>query len=271
VNPNDRAKPEDPSASRVRDAWETNAEFWDDYYREGNAFHRTLIAPATEKLLKLQQGETVLDVACGNGAFTRRMAALGGNVVAVDFSETFIERARTRTTEDTDRIEYRVLDATDPEALCSLGEGRFDAVVCTMALMDMEAIDPLAEALPHLLKPNGRFVFSIQHPCFNQTRCRLTIEEEDRGGELVLTRSVKISRYMTPFPSEGIGIRGQPVPHHYFHRPLQELLRPFFDQGLVLDGLEERSFEIDETRPPRLSWDAFSEIPPVLVVRLVRR
>lgn len=139
-----------------------------------------------------------------------------------------------------------------------------------MAIMDMSDIDTLAEILPQLLKPGGRFIFSIQHPCFNQTGCRLTLEEEDMDGELQLTRSIRISRYMTPFPSQGIGIRGQPVPHHYFHRPLQELLRPFLSQGLLLDGLEERAFVLDETQPPRLSWDSFPEIPPVLIARLRR-
>jgi SAM-dependent methyltransferase len=252
----------------VRAAWETNARWWDAYYEEGSEFHLTLVAPATEELLELRPGEAVLDVACGNGAFARRMAALGADVVAFDFSEAFVDCAQRRTVEGADRIEYRVLDATDSDGLLALGENRFDAAVCTMALMDMAEIEPLAATLPRLLRPEGRFVFSIQHPCFNQTGCRLTLEEEDREGELLVTKSVKISRYMTPFPSEGIGIRGQPVPHHYFHRPLQELLRPFLARGLVLDGLQERPFDSDENRPSRVSWDAFPEIPPVLVVRL---
>jgi 2-polyprenyl-3-methyl-5-hydroxy-6-metoxy-1,4-benzoquinol methylase len=258
----------DRSHDPVRHVWETNAEWWDAYYEEGNDFHLTLIAPATERLLQIAPDETILDIACGNGAFSRRMAALGARVVAFDFSRPFIECARKRTTEGADRIEYRVMDAADEREMLSLGEGRFDAAVCTMALMDMETIEPLAKTLPNLLKAAGRFIFSIMHPCFHQMGARMLLEEETCDGRLVITPAIKVTKYMTPFRAEGIGIRGQPVPQTYFHRPLQDLLRPFFESGLVIDGLEERAFAGRRTESPKLSWDTFDEIPPALVVRL---
>lgn len=257
-----------PKPDDVRAAWETNAEWWDAYYQEGNDFHLALVAPPTERLLEIQPGEIVLDTACGNGAFARRMVELGAHVVAFDFSARFLECARKRTIENAERIEYHAIDATDRDAMLALGEGQFDAAVCTMAIMDLSEIEPLAETLPRLLKPDGRFVFSILHPCFNQTGCRLMIEEEERDGELVVTPAVKVVGYMTPGASKGIGIRGQPVPQYYFHRPLHALLRPFFDHGFVLDGLEERAFDPKDDERPRLTWESFPEIPPVLVARL---
>ncbi|HAC20219.1 MAG TPA: class I SAM-dependent methyltransferase, partial [Dehalococcoidia bacterium] len=39
--------------------------------------------------------------------------------------------------------------------------------MCNNALMDMPTIQPLADSLCRRLKPNGRFVFSVPHPCFN--------------------------------------------------------------------------------------------------------
>lgn len=75
----------------IRAAWETNAAWWDAYYKEGNSFHLTLITAATEELLAIRPGETILDIACGNGCFSRRMAALGARVIAFDFSAPFIE------------------------------------------------------------------------------------------------------------------------------------------------------------------------------------
>src|SRR5512136_2653255 len=100
--------------------WDANARFWDARFGEGNAFQRLLISPATERLLALRPGELVLDAACGNGAFSRRMAELGARVVAFDFSEQFLERARARTAERADlagRIEYHHIDATDEAQL----------------------------------------------------------------------------------------------------------------------------------------------------------
>jgi 2-polyprenyl-3-methyl-5-hydroxy-6-metoxy-1,4-benzoquinol methylase len=257
-----------PNNDEVRTAWESNAQWWDAYYKEGNDFHLMLIAPPTERLLGIESEETILDVACGNGAFSRRLAELGARVVAFDFSEPFIECARKRTVEHSNRIEYHVVDATDRDRMLALGEGRFDAAVCTMAIMDMEKIEPLAEVIPRLLKAGGRFVFSILHPCFNNPSSRMAVEQEDRGGKLVLTHAVKVTRYMTPFSAKGIGILGQPVPQTYFHRPLHVLLAPFFRNGLVVDGLEETAFTDPSNARGPLSWDHYPEIPPVLVVRL---
>jgi SAM-dependent methyltransferase len=254
----------------VKDIWNQNAAFWDDYMGEGNDFQRLLVRPALERLLELKQDECVLEVACGNGSFARRLAELGARVVACDISDVFIARARDKTLRQADRIAYHVVDAADYDQLLALGRQRFEAVVCNMALMDMPVIDPLLRAIKDLLKPGGRFVFSIMHPCFNTIGIRKVVEEEDVEGELISRYAVKISAYIDPVTRKGLGVVGQPAPHYYFHRPLSVLLNSCFRAGLVIDGLEEPVFEteIDGKRP--LSWVNFKKIPPVLVVRLRR-
>jgi 2-polyprenyl-3-methyl-5-hydroxy-6-metoxy-1,4-benzoquinol methylase len=260
-------------ARQVHEAWEKKAVFWDERMGEGNAFQRVLISPATERLLKVRPTETVLDVACGNGVFSRRLAELGAAVVAIDFSEKFVELARARTEETgyADAVEYLVADATDEARMLTLGEERFDAAVCNMALMDMPTIDPLLHALHRLLKPEGRFVFSVPHPAFNSNAVRLLLEEEDRDGALVETYSVKVSGYLHVPPGKGVGMPGEPVPHPYFHRPLSELFGACFGAGFTVDGMEEPSFAKGEDSPRSdanpLSWENFVEIPPVLVAR----
>ena len=120
-------------------------------------------------------------------------------------------------------IDYRVVDATDREALLGLGTAVFDGALCNMALMDMAEIEPLMTALAVLLKPGGRFVFSALHPCFNNPATVQMGELEDRNGTIVTTYSAKIARYKTPFTQVGLAMQGQPVPHPYFHRPLSLL------------------------------------------------
>ncbi len=252
-----------------RDIWNRNAEWWDSRTGEGNLFQRVLIGPATERLLAIRPEDWVLDIACGNGAFSRRMAHLGAHVVACDFSETFLARARERTREHADRIEYRLLDATDEAQLLALGERRFDAAVCTMALMDMANIEPLLSALARLLRIGGRFVFSVLHPCFNTTGTRKLAVEEERDGQLRTTYSIQVLRYVHPWTEKGLGILGQPSPHFYFTRPLSVLFNMCFRAGFVMNALEEPAFEeaTDETRP--FAWENYGEIPPVLIARLV--
>lgn len=249
-----------------KDIWNMNAEFWDKRMGdEGNDFHRILIEPTQECLLELKPGELVLDIACGNGQFTRRMAKLGAKVVALDFCERFIERAKVRTKEHVERIEYKVIDVTDKDQLATLGRKQFDAAVCTMAFMDMATIKPLISTLPLLLKSDGRFVFSIMHPCFNSAAIKQVVEIEDRDGEIFKVYYVKVSEYIHPSAKKGLGIIGQPVAHYYFHRPISTIFNACFRNGFVLDGIEEPTFEkpLDESKP--WSWSQCNEIPPVLV------
>ena len=256
-------------SQEVRVLWNQIAPFWDEYMGEGGRFQVQLIGPATERLLQLKPCEQVLDIACGNGAFSRRMVELGSQVVAFDFSEEFIERAKTRTTEHVERLEYRVLDATNEEQLLALGQRRFDAAVCTMAMMDMAEIEPLISALSKLLKADGRFVFSVTHPCFNSSSgCMKIVEEEDQAGELMTVYSIRISKYIQPSTAKGLGIVNQPVPHYYFHRPISALFNACFRAGFLLDGVEEPVFDEKAEGQRPFSWANFKEIPPVLVARM---
>ena len=251
-------------------AWNANAGYWDDRMGEGNDFVNVLIWPALARMLALRPGERVLDVGCGNGLYARRLAALGAEVVATDFAAEMIARAQARPVPAAGRITYGVVDATDEAALIALGERSFDAAICMMAIFDMAAVEPLMAAASRLLRPGGRFIFSLMHPCFNNPHTILMGEQEDRAGTIVTTYSVKVSGYLTSSIRRGAAIRGQPKPQVYFHRPVQAVFGAAFAAGFVVDALEERAFPPDH--PPvrnALSWGPnFSEIPPVLIARL---
>jgi SAM-dependent methyltransferase len=209
----------------------------------------------------------MLDVACGNGLTSRRLAALGAKVAAFDFSANLIERARARPNLDA-RIEYHVIDATDEEALLTLGEKKFDSAISNMALFDMPEIEPLFRILPKLLKPNGIFAFSLMHPAFNNPSVTLLAEEWD-DGEIHTRYAVKVPRYINQFQSQGLALRNQPKPQLYFHRPIRDYMNLAFQNGFVLDGFDERAFPPEHTQFSTLGWGGkFSEIPPALIARL---
>jgi 2-polyprenyl-3-methyl-5-hydroxy-6-metoxy-1,4-benzoquinol methylase len=251
----------------VREIWNRNADFWDQRMGEGNDFHKRLIEPAQLRLLALGGAEMILDAACGNGQFARKLADLGARVVAVDASARMIENAEARSGQYKDRIEYRVLDCTDRAGLLALGERRFDRVVCTMALMDMAEIQPLVSAAAKLLKAGGCFVFSLLHPCFNSGLVKLGMEQHDIGGELVVDYFVRMSRSIEPLTTTGLAILGQPVPQYYFHRPISMLFSAFFAESFALDGIEEPVFE-RKADATRLFDMVFEKIPPALVARM---
>jgi 2-polyprenyl-3-methyl-5-hydroxy-6-metoxy-1,4-benzoquinol methylase len=251
----------------TREVWNRNAEYWDARMATPNDWHATLVRPPVEHLLALRPGETILEIGAGNGLFSRRLAELEAEVVAIDVSDRLVALAGARNAHA--RIDYRVVDATDEEALLALGEGRFDAAVSTMVLMDMPTLEPLARALVRLLKPNGRFVFASAHPCFNTTGISLAAEMEDQEGNLVIHRSIKVRRYLDLRPAKGAALAGQPVPQYYFDRPFHALLGPFFAAGLAMNALVEPAFS-PQPGAGTFSWASYPQFPPVVVGRLQR-
>jgi 2-polyprenyl-3-methyl-5-hydroxy-6-metoxy-1,4-benzoquinol methylase len=247
-----------PTNDDVRAGWDTIASYWDEQMRAGKTWQGEYIGPAVEDVLVPVEGERILELACGNGEFARRLADLGATVVATDFSPAMLEIARGHRGD----IDYRLVDATDDDALRSVGPpSSFDAIVSNMAIMDMRDIEPMARATIELVRPGGRFVVSCLHPAFNSGHAmRVTEESEDDSG-VVRTHWVKTSRYRTPFASKGVALEGQPITQWYFHRPIESILETFFANGWILDALRE---------PVLASSRFFSDVPGILVVRFRR-
>ena len=259
--------PQDPHKF-THEAWEANADVWDARMGdEGNDFFNLLCWPSLASLLGVEPGQHILDIACGNGLTSRRLAAIGAQVTAFDFSANLIEKAKARLNPDA-RIEYHVVDATDEEALFTLGEKKFDSALSNMALFDMPEIEPLFRVLPRILKPNGIFVFSLMHPAFNNPSVALMAEEWD-DGQIQTRYAVKTSRYINQFQSAGLALRNQPKPQLYFHRPLKDYMNIAFTHGFILDGFDERAFPPEHPQFATLGWGGkFSEIPPALIMRV---
>ena len=255
---------------QAKSAWETNAAFWDERMGEGNDFFNILLWPAVEKLLRPAPGERLLDIACGNGLTSRRLANAETSVTAFDGSAAMIALARERP--GPSNIDYRVIDVTDREALLGLGAGAFDGGLCNMALMDIADIDPLMSALAALLRPNGRFVFSVLHPCFNNPA---TIQM----GELEEDQMAPWSpRYYGQDPTLCHALHaggrgdGRPASAASLLPSAVKLAFGAGADGLVLDGFEERAFPPENAGGASpFSWNGhFSEIPAALIVRLRR-
>jgi ubiquinone/menaquinone biosynthesis C-methylase UbiE len=264
-----RRKAEFPErAEENRRIWDVNARWWDDRIGDGNDFQTQLIEPATERLLDIVPGDTILDAACGAGRFARRMAELGARVVAFDQSAAFIARARERTPSAA-AVEYHVVDAANAEGVLSPGSNRFNKAVCTMAIMDMPEIGPLFGLLSRVLTPGGAFVFSVTHPCFHTAAIqRFTEIYEEQEGRHVIRSGVKVSSYLSPFAKKTAGIVGQPEAQWFFHRSLSMIFGFGFDSGFVVDGIEEPRLPAAEQSEAGVRWRDMPDIPPIMVVRM---
>lgn len=238
--------------------WEELGPWWDSSVEDGDYFHRAFVFPNIEKLLELQGGESVLDAGCGNGALSRHLAKKGVEIFGVDFSSTLIKQAKIRNQGINERIEYEVMDLTDGNELLKLARHKtFDRIVCSMVLHDMSNISPFFESLRFLMKPNGIFVFSIPHPCFNSA----TILFEPAGG-------VTVKDYKLPRTFKLRSKNGQPIEQLVFHRPMEEYFNLLIDQGMVMNGFKEPCVD-PKILPETSLWAMRPEIPPAMISRWV--
>ncbi|HEY5713223.1 MAG TPA: methyltransferase domain-containing protein [Allosphingosinicella sp.] len=117
-----------------------------DYAKSG-AFVPAL-GNAALQLLAPQSGELILDVGCGDGVLTERIAAVGAQVIGLDVSPEMVEAARARG------IDAFVADAEDMD-LARFGQ--FDAVFSNAALHWMLDPDAVATGIFAAVKTGGRF------------------------------------------------------------------------------------------------------------------
>jgi SAM-dependent methyltransferase len=177
----------------------------------------------------------VLDLACGNGYLSRRFARAGATVIAVDANAPVVERARRREAETPLGITYHVADAA---RLTMLADETFDQVVSNMALMDIEDAAGAIREVGRVLRPRGRFVASMSHPCFDKA--------DTSGWAIeyvypVTTIWRKMSRYreiaVVEMPWDTTP--GTVVHTRAYHRPLSWYVRELRAAGLVVAALEE--------------------------------
>ena len=115
--------------------------------------------PTLRAMLPGLRDRRVVDLGCGFGWFCRFAREAGAaQVLGIDVSENMLARAR-ETTSDT-AIVYR---RADLETLV-LPRGAFDVAYSSLTLHYLVNLPALFAAIHQALVPNGRFVFSVEHP-----------------------------------------------------------------------------------------------------------
>ena len=146
---------------------DTNSEaqmYWNedggDKWVENIDFVESFMIPMSDRLIEriaAEKGEKILDVGCGGGITTLKLAALvgeDGGVLGVDVSRQIIDVAIKRA-EGSTNIEFQHSDAGSAD----LGENKFDLITSRFGVMFFD--DPVAafKNLHRSMKPTGRLVF----------------------------------------------------------------------------------------------------------------
>ena len=148
MTPNNRAPdPIDLAALKARQqgAWSSG-----DYAVVGTTLQ--IVGEELCEALDLRSGQTVLDVAAGNGNASLAAARRWCDVVATDYVPALLDRARERADAERLSIEFREADA---EAL-PFSDESFDVVVSTFGVMFTPDQDRAAAELVRICKRGGK-------------------------------------------------------------------------------------------------------------------
>lgn len=249
--------------------WDPVAAWYDKLVGEaGSDYHRHVIIPAALRMLAPQAGESVIDVCCGQGVLVRPLLDAGvARFVGVDASPKLIAAAKSRHGKEP-RVSLVTADACKPGAWA---DASHDAAVCLMAVHDVVDAVALFSNIARSLKPDGRAVFVMMHPCF---RIPKKTHWGWDGDQKIQFR--RIDAYgssheiqITTHPGKDSGEQTL-----FHHRSLAKLLTALGSGGLAVTACEELySHRRSQASGPysKAEHRAAEEIPVFLALKVVKR
>lgn len=240
-------------------SWGGVATWYDEHLeKSGDTYHEKVVYPNLARLLGDMKGKQVLDLACGQGQFSRILADQGAHVVAVDLGKELIAIAESKNKNYKFAIHYHNTASHD---LYMVKDKTQDIVICVLALQNIEKLQETLAEVSRVLKDTGRFICVINHPTFRIPRASAWGYDEHtktqfRRIDSYLSES-KIKIDMTP------GSQKEKKFTTSFHRPLQVYVKALAKTNLAIVRLEEwESHRKSEKGPKQAAEDkARKEIP----------
>lgn len=128
------------------------------YDRDGNPLP-ALEEPLVKELLGDVHGLDILDLGCGTGRHSIRMASAGARVTALDFSSEMLAQARKKTGEGD--LHFQLHDLSQP---LPFRAENFDRVLCALVVDHIEGLDKLFSEMHRVCRPAGYVIVSGMHP-----------------------------------------------------------------------------------------------------------
>jgi len=197
----------------------------------GKAF-TTIVTDNVLEIAGNVQGKDILDLGCGEGYLSRELMRRGASICGIDAAPSMINMAREADREHSAR--YVVGDIT---AELPYERDRFDLVISNMVFMDVENVAEPIEQATRVLKPHGKLIFSVVHPCFFHALGEWLDTSTPHPALRFKARYTEQIVYRKRLP----GLASDVLVNHY-NRPIQDYIRPLIENGLCISDFRETSF-----------------------------
>ncbi len=279
-----RAKP--AGAKRIDTSWNRVAGWYAGLLAGEGTYQKDLILPNLVRLMDIQPGDAVLDLACGPGFFAREFAARGARVTGVDASQKLIDAAR-REEQSTDAISPGGGPSTARASAVSsraalrffvarahrlpfLKNGSMQKISIVLAVQNIENVGEVFAECARVLGPAGEIAIVMNHPAFRVPKQSAWGWDAELGIQFR-----RVDRYLSELKAEiemhpGVKAAGRRAAEQTvsFHRPLQYYVKALRRAGFAVTALEEWNSNRKSSPGPRAAAEdrARKEIPLFLAM-----
>jgi SAM-dependent methyltransferase len=205
-----------------RDAWELNAQWWQDGFTDGvdPEYEEQILPLAAECLAGAQR---VVDVGTGEGQIARLASKLGAEVTGVDPTRAQLAVAAERGGGP------RYVRAAAENL--PFADASFDAAVACLVFEHVPDHEPPIAEIARVLEPGGRFVFLLNHPLLQAPNSGWVIDHD------LDEQYWRVGSYLPVDVTMEELAPGVILP--FVHRPLSQYVNAMANVGLVIRRMEE--------------------------------
>jgi 2-polyprenyl-3-methyl-5-hydroxy-6-metoxy-1,4-benzoquinol methylase len=217
-------------------------EIVESFGDEGDFTRKYLLNPVIFDLLGDVTGKTILDAGCGQGYLSRLLARKGAIVTGIEPASLLYDYALQREHAEPLGITYLQEDLSILTPMLN----RFDYVIANMVFMDIPDYLLALRNCIASLKSNGELIFSLLHPCF-----------EESGSEWTKKQYVEVRDY---FEERVV----KQTYGHFVHRPLSAYINSVVQAGCMFQKVIEPRLE--DTIARQHQAERYWHVPGYIVI-----
>jgi len=250
-----------PMNNRNDTSWESSHKWYDSIVGEkGHYYHEHVVLPNTFRLLALQSGDSVLDLGCGQGVLSRHLPPQV-DYAGVDASPSLIKEAKKRSQKP-----FYVADITKP---LTLKHPPFSHATLILVIQNLEDHENALENASRCLKPGGKLLLVLNHPCFRIPRQSSWGIDEPKK-----LQYRRLDLYMSPLkiPIQTKPSAGEASETTWsFHHPLSAYVQALTKSGFLIEKLEEWTSDKKSTGPKARMENRSREEFPLFLALLAQK
>jgi ubiquinone/menaquinone biosynthesis C-methylase UbiE len=245
----------------AQQSWGTVADWYEDHLQGDDTYHAKVILPNLTRIVGVGAGKATLDIACGQGYFTRMLAGAGYAATGADIAPELIAHAKKN-------IQGAQFVAAPAEKL-PFKDGEFDLALCVLALQNIKDLAGAVKEAARVVKVGGSYIIVLNHPAFRVPKYSAWGWDAEHT-----VQYRRVDRYLSESHADIDMHPGTQSSAHTlsFHRPLQVYVKALAKAGFAVVGLEEWDSHRKSEKGPRQAAEdrARKEFPLFLMLHARR-